>query len=67
MHESEDARLTTYRQTQPKPPPGVTAADASNLSPREVAMILNFRAADEVTQARVRILLNGTPAPIETP
>ena len=67
MHESEDARLTTYRQTQPKPPPGVTATDATELSPREVAMVLNFRAADEVTQARVRTLLHGASAPIETP
>jgi hypothetical protein len=67
MHESEDARLTTYRQTQPKPPPGSTAADVSELSPREVAMILNFRAADEVTQARVRILLNDARVLIETP
>jgi len=67
MHESEDARLTTYRQTQPKPPPGVAAADVSVLSPREVTMILKFRAADEVTQARVRTLLHGASAPIETP
>jgi len=67
MHESEDARLTTYRQTQPKPPPGPAATDVPVLSPREVAMILNFRAADEVTQAHVRTLLHGAPAPIETP
>lgn len=30
-------------------------------------MILNYRAANEVTQAHVRILLLGAPAAIETP
>jgi len=67
LHKSEDARLTTYSQTEPKPPPDNAATNESALSPREVAMILNYRAANEVTQAHVRILLLGAPAAIETP
>lgn len=63
MHDSEDAQLATHIPIQPKPPPGAEASPDGTLTPREVAMILNYRAADEVTQARVRMLLISTYTP----